>query len=283
MAQEKNVLASVYVGNYDLALVVAADKKGNARFGWVDRIKKEARIGKKLFENLPHGSNAENEANLLAVMGGALTAKTAKREPMKVLLVMTDKTAPRYFEMAKAMKNTNSIEEVLQTLVKDWMPEHWAASLEDFVVAVSNAVEAGHELGAVKASELTFASFDGIELSEADPFAEEAGESVDELVAGDKLVIDHGAIKGKLVGDKVISLGEEARLVADKFTTGTFTVVDRGYDKRNGQHVAELCINRWENTDEDKIPALSANLMAVNRAVWDAMPKEERLEVTIEA
>jgi hypothetical protein len=273
MAKAQNV----FVGNYDMALFAACDRQGKARIAWVDVNKGEARIGKKLFE-LAKGENSESQANMLSLTAGALQAKLKnEKESRNVLLVFTDKVAPRFFEIQKEMKTAETLEEVVQECTKNWMPEMWQTAIEDMVTAYAGALEAGHLVGAVKASELTFARLEGIETAEADPFADEETEDV-EVEDGTKLYIEKGIIKGVVVGEEVIPCGADAKVVGDRFATGTFTVVNRGTEEE-----PVLAINRWENTQEEKVPAIYADLMAVNHALWDSLPKRERIKVSMEA
>jgi hypothetical protein len=265
---------NVFVGNYDLALIAACDKAGHGRIAWVDVKKGEARIGKKIFE-LDNGQNSESQANMLALLAGAMRAKTKGEEDRKVLLVMTDKVAPRFFEVLSASQTMNSKEEVLAKVTKGWMNSLWQESLEEFVSAYADVIGAGHLVGGVKASELTFARLEGIESAGTDPYSDEEGVEVTE---GTKLLIEKGVVKGAVTENGVVPVGDEAHVIGDRFATGKFTVVNRGTEED-----PVLAIDRWENTPEDKIPASYADLLDTNRALWDSLPKRERLKVCVEA
>ena len=247
--------------NYDVALVVTADKRGNAKLGWIDLEQGQSIVGKNLHK-FTVGGNSENQAACLSVIAAKLANMMQKEElnGKNVLLILPDSVAPRCFEIKGVVNKLGTDAEfdtlrnqVLAKVIKDWMPECWQTSLVEFVTSICCLVtECQASIDCMKKSDLYERELVGS----------------DNFEAGQKIIVKKG---GEIEGSsaKVSSYTKE----------GEYTVLDRSYETKNGK-VQRFSINRWENAD---VPNTVKNLQILNEAVSSALPSVKLLEVKLEA
>lgn len=261
--------------NYDVAIIGATDTKGHGRLGWINNEAGEMVLAKKEF-TFEAGQNNEHQAAVATLTAEKLVGMVtsgAVKEGTNVLLVLPDSLAPRFFEARKVMNQhdldsddaiENAVDDVIQTISKDWMSEYWLNALADLACAYGAALGAGANVGAVKKSEI---------------YERELVSTLDNGAMAEDEAIKEGA---KITVDKDGNIAETELYKAQYLRAGTYTVIDRSYDTKKGK-VLQFSVNRWEAMDEKFIPNAVANLMDLNKAVSDALPKAKRLTVSAEA
>ena len=256
--------------NYDVAICVAVDKKGNSSIGWIDNEAGDSVVAK----NSPKfevGENNEHQASVLSLMAEKLTDMVEKgtvKKGSKVLLVLSDSVAPRFFEARNEMlkhsiSTEDEIEEatnaVIAKISKGWMPQYWLDALADLACAYAYALSKGAKVGATKKSQLTEKE---LAPAEKDTMPEDPA-----IKAGARITVGE---EGKIA--------ESTLYVAPYVHAGEYTVIDRSYQSKKGK-ILQYAVNRWENVEF--IPNSVNNLIDLNKAVSDRLPKVKKLTVRI--
>ena len=270
-------MAQVYVGerNYDVAIIPATDTKGHGRMGWIINETGEAVLAKNEFTFEANGNNEHQAAAATLAaekMVGMLDSGVIKKGT-NVLLVLPDSVAPRFFEAKKAISGYSmdteeeletAVDAVIEKVSKAWMSEYWNEALANLVCAYGACLQAGANIGAIKKSEI---------------YEKNLESTLDNGVMAEDEAIQAG--KKITVGEDGV-IAETELYKAPYLRAGTYTVIDNSYSTKNGKVLA-FSVNRWENTEDKFIPNAIANLMDLNKAVSDALPKVKRLSVVAEA
>ena len=262
--------------NYDVAVIAATDTKGHGRLGWVNNLTNECVLAKKEF-TFETGRNHEHQAAAGSLISAKLFAMVESGEIGKgtnVLLVLPDSLAPRFFEARKAMNDyelktqedtENAANAVINRVVKPWMSQYWQEAIGDLVCAYASCLEKGANVGAVKKSEL---------------YERELVSTMDNGVLPEDEAIQAGK---KITVDKDGNIAETELYKAPYLRAGEYTVIDRSFETSSNGKVLQFSVNRWENTEDRFIPAVIMNLMALNKAVSNALPTVKRMSVMLEA
>lgn len=270
-------MAQVFVSerNYDVAIIGATDTKGHGRLGWIDNQAGECLLAKNEF-TFETGNNNEHQAAVATLVAQKMTNMVdngAIKANTNVLLVLPDSVAPRFFEARKAMNNQDistdealeeAVDNVIAQVSKDWMTDYWNEALANLVCAYGYALGVGANVGAIKKSEMYERTLES---------------TLDDGVMAEDEAIKDGA---KITVDKDGVIAETDLYKAPYLRAGKYTVIDNSYDTKKGK-VLSFSVNRWENTEDKFIPNSIRNLMNLNKAVSDALPKVKLLTVGLEA